>query len=107
MCANIIENQNVWTQKYICWDSLIENNDCKTVAFASLNSTVTISFSNLNIKKVLSNTFQRISIETRSETGQLVPFSETGKVTLFFQFTKLGKYKMELHLRGIFNVSLF
>ena len=41
-----------------------------------------IVFSNLDYKKLLSNTIQSISNELRTETGQLVPFSGIGKVIL-------------------------
>ena len=43
-------------------------------------------FSNLDYKKLLSNTIQSISDELRTETGQLFPFSGTGKVILTLQF---------------------
>ena len=55
-----------------------------------LEPTHRIVFSNLDYKKLLSNTIQSISIELRNETGQLVPFSGTGKVILTLQFKKFG-----------------
>ena len=50
-----------------------------------------VFFSNLDYKKLLSNTIQSISIELRTETGQLVPFSGTCKVILTLQFNKFGE----------------
>ena len=47
----------------------------------------------MDYKKLLSNTIQSISIELRTETGQLVPFSGTGKVILTLQFKKFGEKK--------------
>ena len=47
-------------------------------------------FSNLAYKKLLKNTIQSISIELRTETGDLVPFSRTGKVLLTLQFKKVS-----------------
>ena len=55
-----------------------------------LEPTHRIVFTNLDYKKLLSNTIQSISIELRTETGQLVPFSGTGKVILTLQFKKFG-----------------
>ena len=49
-----------------------------------------IVFSNLDYKKLLSNTIQSISIKLRTETGELVPFSGTDKVILTFQFKKFS-----------------
>ena len=51
-----------------------------------LEPTHRIVFSNLDYKKFLSNTIQSFSIELRTETGQLVPFSGTGKVILTLKF---------------------
>ena len=39
----------------------------------------------------MTNTIQSISIELRTETGQLLPFSGTGKVLLTLQFKKLRR----------------
>ena len=50
-----------------------------------------VFFSNLDYKKLLSNTIQSISIELRSQTGLLVPFSGTGKVILTSEFRKSGE----------------
>ena len=48
-----------------------------------------IVITNLDYKMLLiNNTIQSISIELRMETGQLVPFSGTGKVVLTLQFEK-------------------
>ena len=55
-----------------------------------LETTHRTVFSILDYKKLLSNTIQSISIELRTETGQLVPFSGTGKVILTSQFEKFS-----------------
>ena len=78
-------------QKHLYYESLIQNNGWKTVAYASLNQHTEKIFSNLDYKKLLSNTIQSISIELRTETGQLVPFSGTGKVILTLKFKNLGE----------------
>ena len=71
--------------------SLIQNNVSKTVACKKLEPTHRIVFfSNLDYEKLLSNTIQSNSIELRTETGQLVPFSGTSKVILSLQFKKFS-----------------
>ena len=62
----------------------------KNGSVCELEPTHRIVFTNLDYKKLFSNTIQSISIELRTETGQLVPFSRTGKVTLTLQFKKNG-----------------
>ena len=65
---------SMWvTQKLRYCVPLIQNNDWKTVAFANLNQHIELFLSNLDYKKLLSNSIQSISIELRPETGQLVP----------------------------------
>ena len=55
-----------------------------------LEPTHRIVFTNLDYKKFSTNTIQSISIELRTETGQLVAFSGTGKVILTLQFKELS-----------------
>ena len=55
-----------------------------------VDATHRIVFSNLDYKKLLTNTIQSISIELRTETGYLVPFSGTRKVLLTLQFRKFS-----------------
>ena len=62
----------------------------KNGSVCELEPTQRIVFSNLDYKKLLSNRIQSISIELRTETGQLVPLSGTVKVKLTLQFTKFG-----------------
>ena len=57
-----------------------------------LEPTHRIVIKNLNYKKLLSNTIQSISIELRTEMGQLDPLSGTGKVILTLQFKKCVDY---------------
>ena len=47
-------------------------------------------FTNLDYKSLLTNTIQSNSIELRTNTGQLVPSSGTGKVILTLQFKKIS-----------------
>ena len=47
----------------------------------------------MDYKKLLTNTIQSISIELRTETGDLVPFSGTGKILLTLQFKKFSSSK--------------
>ena len=63
----------------------------KNGSVCELESTHRIVFSNLDYKKLLSNTIQSISIELRAETGQLVSFSGTGKIILTLEFKKFGE----------------
>ena len=58
----------------------------KNGSVCELEPTHRIVFTNLDYKKLLTNTIQSISIELRTETGQLVHFSGTGKVILTLQF---------------------
>ena len=60
----------------------------KNGSVCELEPTHRIVFTNSDYKKLLTNTIQSISIELRMETGQLVPFSGTGKVFLTLQFKK-------------------
>ena len=60
----------------------------KNGSVCELEPTHRIVFTNLDYKKLLSNTIQSISIELRTETGQSIPFSGTGKVVLTLQFKK-------------------
>ena len=60
----------------------------KNGSVCELGPTHRIAFRNLDYKKLLTNTIQSISIELRTETGQLVPFSGTGKVILTLLFKK-------------------
>ena len=63
----------------------------KNGSVCELKPTHRIVFSILDNKKLLSNTIQSISIELRTETSQLVPFSGTGKVILTLQFKVFGE----------------
>ena len=58
----------------------------KNGSVCELEPTHRIVFSNLDYKRLLSNTIKSISIELRTETGELVPCSPTGKVILTLQF---------------------
>ena len=62
----------------------------KNGSVCELEPTHRIVFKKLDYKKLLTNTIQSISIELRTERGQLVPFSGTGKVFLTLQFKKFS-----------------
>ena len=62
----------------------------KNSSVCELEPTQRTVFSNLDYKNLLSNTIQSISIELRTETEELVPFSGTGKVILTLQFKKFS-----------------
>ena len=79
----------------------------KNGSVCELEPTHRIVFSNLDYKKLLSNTIQSNSIELRTETGHLVPFSGTGKVILTLQFKKLGKEKQWIHTTPIKHLHCF
>ena len=88
--TNIIEYQYVGDAKAPLLRVIDSKQRLKNGSVCELEPTHRIVFSNLDYKKLLSNTIQSISIELRTETGQLVPFSGTGKVILTLQFKKFG-----------------
>ena len=82
--TNLIEYQYVGDTKAPLLRVIVLKNG----SVRELEPTHRIVFTNLVYKKLLTNTIQSISIELRTETGQLVPFSVTGKVILTLQFKK-------------------
>ena len=80
--TNIIEHQYVGDAKAPLLRVIDSKQRLKNGSVCELEPTHRIIFLNLDYKKLLSNTIQSISIELRTETGQLVPFSGTGKVIL-------------------------
>ena len=84
----IIENQNVGDFKAPLLRVIDSKRLLKNGSVCELEPTHRILFTNLDYKKLLTNTIQSISIELRTETGQLVPFSGTGKVILTLEFKK-------------------
>ena len=90
--TNIIEYQYVGDAKAPLLRVIDSKQRLKNGSVCELEPTHRIVFfSNLDYKKLLSNTIQSISIELRTETGQLVPFfSGSGKVILTLQFKKFG-----------------
>ena len=89
--TNIIEYQYVGDAKAPLLRVIDSKQRLKNGSVCELGPTHRIVFSNLDYKKLLSNTIQSISIELRTETGQLVPFSGTGKAILTLQFKKFGE----------------
>ena len=89
--ANIIEYQYVGDTKAPLLRVIDSKQRLKNGSVCELEPTHRIVFTNLDYKKLLTNTIQSISIELRTETGQLVPFSGTGKVILTLQFKKFSQ----------------
>ena len=89
--TNIIEYQCVGDTKAPLL-RVIDSKQClKNGRVCELEPTHRIVFTNLDYKKLLTNTIQLISIELRTETRQLVPFWGTGKVILTLQFKKFSQ----------------
>ena len=86
---NIIEYQCVGDAKVPLLRVIDSKQRLKKGSVCEFEPTHRIVFSNLDYKKLLSKTMQSISIELRTETGQLVPFSGASKVILTLQFKKL------------------
>ena len=85
---NIIEYQYVGDAKALLLRVIDLEQRLKNGSVCELEPTRRIVFTNLDYVKLLSNTIQSISIELRTETGQLVPFSGTGNFILTLQFKK-------------------
>ena len=81
--TNIIEYQYVGDTKAPLLRVIDSKQRLKNNSVSELEPTHRIVFTNLDYKKLLTNTIQSISIELRTETGQLVPFLGTGEVMLF------------------------
>ena len=88
--TKIIEYQYVGDAKAPLLRVIDSKQRLKNGSVCELESTHRIVFSNLDYKKLLSNTIQPIQIELRTETGQLVPFSGAGKVILTLRFKKFS-----------------
>ena len=89
--TNIIEYQYVGDTKAPLLRVIDSKQSLKNGSVYELEPTHRIVFTNLDYKKLLTNTIQPISIELRTETGQLVPFSGTAKVILTLQFKKFSQ----------------
>ena len=63
----------------------------KNFIVSELEPTHRIVFTKIDYKKLLTNTTQSNSIELRTEKGQLVLFSGTGKVILTLQVKRLSR----------------
>ena len=88
--ANIIQYQYVGDAKAPLLRVIDSKQRLKNCSVCEVEPTRRIVFSNLDYKKLLTNTMQSISIELRTETGDLVPFSGTGKFPLMLQFKKFS-----------------
>ena len=81
-----LNTNTLMTLKQLFWEQLIRNS-----SVCELEPTHRVVFTNLDYKKLLTNTIQSFSIELRTDTEQLVPLSGTGKVTLTLQFKKFSQ----------------
>ena len=88
--TNIIEYQYVGDAKAPLLCVIDSKQRLKNGSVCELEPTHRIVFQIWTIKKLLSNTIQSFSIELRTVTGLLVPFSGTGKVILTLRFKKFG-----------------
>ena len=84
--TNNIEYQHVGDTKAPLLRVIDSKQHMKNGSVCELEPTPRIVYTNLDFKKLLTNSIQSISIELRTETGQLVPFLGTGKVMLTLQF---------------------
>ena len=89
--ANIIECQCVGDAKALLLRVIVSKQRLKSGSVCEVEPTHRTVFSNLDYKKLLTNTIQSISVELRTETGDLVPFSGTEKVLLTLQFKKFSR----------------
>ena len=76
---NIIEYQYVGESNAPFLRVIDSKKRLKNGSICELEPTHRIVFTNLDYKKLLTITLQSISIELRTETGQLILFSGTGK----------------------------
>ena len=83
--SNIIEYQHIGDKKTCVIDS---KQRLKNRRFCETDPTHRIVFSNLEYKKLLSNKFQCIDDQLRTETGKLVQFTGRRKVILTLNIKK-------------------
>ena len=91
--ANIIEYQYVGDAKAPLLRVIDSKQRLKNDSVCEVEPTHRIVFSNLDYKKLLTNTIQSISIELRTETGDFVPFSGAAKSSLDVTIQKVFKLK--------------
>ena len=94
--TNIIEYQYVGDTKAPLLRVIESKQRLKNGSVCELEPTHRIVFTNLDHKKILTNTIQSLSIELRTETGQLVAFLGTGEVILILKFKKISN-KMDFY----------
>ena len=88
--SNIIEYQHIGDTKAPLIRIIDSKQRLKNGSLCEIEPTHTIVFSNLEYKKLLSNNFQCIEVQLRTETGKFVPFTGTGKVILTLNFKKFN-----------------
>ena len=87
---NIIQYQYVGDAKSPLLPAINSKKTYEKRLCVRTGTNTSIFFSNLDYKKLLSNTIQSISIELRTETKRMVPFLGTGKVISTLQFKKFS-----------------
>ena len=88
--SNIIEYQHIGDPKAPLIRIIDSKQRLKNGSLCEIEPTHRIVFSNLEYKKLLSNNFQCIEAQLRTETGKFVPFTGTGKVILTLNFKKFN-----------------
>ena len=86
----LIEYQHIGDTKAPLIRIIDSKQRLKNGSLCEIEPTHRTVFSNLEYKKLLSNTFQCIEVQLRTETGKFVPFTGTGKVILTLNFKKLN-----------------
>ena len=85
---NIIEYQHVADTKAPLLRLFSRNVKLKNGTIQSNETQTSVSFKDLEYKKLLSNNIQSIKVEIRTESGELVPFLDTGRTTVTLKFQR-------------------
>ena len=100
---DLIEYQNTADVKA----PLLKVNDSgKRVENGELSSSQSLerSFFNLQLKKLLVQNIQTISIQLRCETGNLVPFNGTGQVVWTLKFKKFSQWRIITPTKFVYHI---
>ena len=88
--SNMIEYQHIEETKAPLIRIIDSKQRLKNGSLCEIEPTHRIVFSNLEYKKLLSNNFQCIENQLRTETGKFIPFTGTRKVILTLNFKKFN-----------------
>ena len=92
---DITQYQTVGDSKVPLLRVINSNRRIKNGSACSIEPNHRKNFTNLALKKLFTSSVQSISVQLRTETGWLVPFSGTGKVVLTLNFERLDWKPME------------